>query len=498
MANNITKLDIFQDGNLIRIRPIDLRVRDMLFNVLRYQRREYVMGMRQQSGTIDSQPVFCYELIVQNGEEQAITNAGYLPRLLQALDEYGYEHALRNLRPRQNPARFAPYWPNIKRFELRPGQLETLQAVAANDRGRIWWPTGGGKSFLVPLICLLYPKLNIVVTTKHAAPLEDLYDNLSRYLPSVGIYHSKAKRTGRRVMCYSAGCLNHADPQATDMLIADELHELATDAMFERFVQFRHSKMFGLSANMDDRWDGADFELEGLFGPVIASLTYEAGVEQGSIVPITVSCRDVRMDVNPAEGYTEVAMRRHGIWRNTTRNELIADDARAFGDQQILITVSTFDHACHLKKLLPEFTMVYAPGEDKEVKLERYIKWGLLERDEPVMTRHRLAMLKKHFEEGRLKHVIATTVWNRGVNFRNLQVLIRADSVSSTIVDTQVPGRLSRTSPDGTKECGILVDYLDQFDERLARQARKRLADYRSHGWDVVLPVAKKKRGLVD
>lgn len=462
--------------------------------MLRYNRTEMLRRGYGKAATIESQPIECYTTVRQGNEPQLITNAGFLPRVENALSEHGYEVSVVNLRKPKHPERFEPCWDNIARFELRPGQMAVLQAVAESDRGRIWWPTGGGKSFLVPLICLLYPKLDIVVTTRHAAPLQDLYENLALHLPSVGIYHSLAKRTGRRVMCYSSGCLHYADAQNTDMVIADEVHELATDAMFERFAQFRQARMYGLSANVDDRWDGADFELEGLFGPVIASLSYEDGVRQGSIVPITVQMRDVFMDTNPCEGLSDVPLKRQGIWRNATRNALIAEDARSFDDeQQVLITVSTFDHACHLKSLLPEFTMVYAPGEDKETKLDRYAKWGLVSEDEPAMTRHRLVMLKKRFEDGRLKKVIATTVWNRGVNFRNLQVLIRADGMSSKIVDTQVPGRLSRTTENSDKPCGILIDYLDQFDFRMNRQARKRVADYRSLGWSVVMPAAKKK-----
>lgn len=497
MANEVTAdkvLKVFQDGNLIRIKNVDKRLHGILFTSLSYYRRSLVRGTNGRHSTIDTQPVSCVCTQELNGVTQAITNAGFLPRLVDILGEHGYQLELRKLR-KLYAEDHEPCWENIERFELRPGQREMLESVAASERGRIWWPTGGGKSFLVPLICLLFPKMNIVVTTKHMAPLLDLHDNLSTYLPSVGIYCSQKKKSGRRVMCYSSGCLQYADPQNTHMVIADELHELATDAMFERFAQFRYSKMFGLSANVDDRWDGADFELEGLFGSVIAALTYEAGVSQGSIVPIRVLLRNVFLDDNPAEGHVDIAQKRHGIWRNEARNELIAEDARAYDDeQQVLITVSTFDHACHLKKLLPDFTMVYAPTEDKEVKLDRYVKWGLLSKDEPEMTRHRLDMLKKRFEDGRLKKVIATTVWNRGVNFRNLQVLIRADGVASKIVDTQIPGRLSRTGTEGDKEYGILIDYLDQFDERLARAAKKRVADYKEKSWEIVMPEKKRIR----
>lgn len=445
--------------------------------------RDYANGKR-----IELQEVECFELITVGGELQLITSTGFLPKILKALKDKKIDSEVEDLSPKpKKPEIFEPYWPNVEKFDFRPGQKEVLQAVAAAERGRIWWATGTGKSYLIPLICKLYPHLSIVVTTKHQAVLKDLYANLCAHLPSVGIYHSGKKVLGKRVMCYSSGCLHHADPAKTHMLIADEVHELATAPMFERFAQFKYAKMFGLSANMDDRFDGADFELEGVFGPIITQMSYQDGVANGMIVPINVLWRNVHMDRNPAENYDGVPKLRNGVWRNRKRNMLIAKDANAYPDDQVLITVKTFDHACHLKQLLPDFELVYSPA-DKDADIDKYIKWGLLDKDEPRMSSARLERLKTMFEKRQLKKVIATTVWNRGVNFKELQVLIRADGGSSAIADTQIPGRLSRTTEKFDKHSGVLIDYMDQFDPSFARTASVRKSNYSSKGWNNIMP----------
>jgi len=92
-----------------------------------------------------------------------------------------------------------------------------------------------------------------------------------------------------------------------------------------------------------------------------------------------------------------------------------------------------------------------------------------------------------------LRKVIATSVWNRGVNFKNLEVLIRADAGSSVIDDTQIPGRLSRTTDDGEKICGILIDYMDQFDPTFKLKASKRKTTYKRKGWEQIVPEIKVK-----
>jgi superfamily II DNA or RNA helicase len=397
-----------------------------------------------------------------------VTNSGFLSRVTSQLEKANIDFEIKDYFKPKKPEIYVPNWAGLKGFDFRTGQKEVLETLSKIDRGRVWWATGTGKSFLIPLLCKLYPKLNIVVTTKHKAVMNDIYRNLCTYLPSVGIYHSSKKVTGKRVMCYSAGCLDSADIRNTHMLIADEVHELATDKMFEKFAKFKYARMFGFSANMDDRFDGADFELEGLFGPIVTSMTYQDGVRNDMIVPINAHWRNVFMDRNPCENSEGVMKLRKGIWRNRHRNALIAKDAQSYPDEQILITVKTFDHACHLKQLLPDFTLVYA-ADDKEADMDTYKKWKLIPLDEPKMSVDRLEQLKKQFESGKLRKVIATSVWNRGVNFHQLQVLIRADASSSAIDDTQIPGRLSRKTSEIDKPSGILIDYLDQCAVRFAQ-----------------------------
>lgn len=484
-------LQINKDGQLLRIRPVTSKVEQLLTNLLKYMRRRMLMTKyeRDMAGGkyMELEAIECYKLTRFNSELQLITNAGFLDRIVKALAENKIEYEVIDLYKPKNPGIYVPNWAGVKSFDFRPGQKEVLEALSQVDRGRVWWATGTGKSFLIPLVCKLYPKLNIVVTTKHKAVLNDIYKNLCSYLPSVGIYHSSKKVTGKRVMCYSAGCLGHADADTTHMVIGDEIHELATDQVIAQFARFKYAKMFGFSANMNDRFDGADFELEGLFGPVVTSLTYQDGVKQGVIVPIDVNWRNVYMDRNPCENSEGVVKLRKGIWRNRHRNGLIAKDALAFKDEQVLITVKTFDHACHLKQLLPDYTLVYA-ADDKEADMDTYIKWKLISPEEPKMSLNRLERLKTMFEKGELRKVIATSVWNRGVNFKELQVLIRADASSSAIDDTQIPGRLSRKTDKFDKSSGILIDYLDQFDDGLKRKAAIRKKNYADKGWNNIMP----------
>lgn len=91
--------------------------------------------------------------------------------------------------------------------------------------------------------------------------------------------------------------------------------------------------------------------------------------------------------------------------------------------------------------------------------------------------------LRQKFESGELKKVISTTTWKEGVDFEQLEYLIRADGATSEVNSTQIPGRLSRLF-DG-KRNGILIDFRDEFNDWARNRTARRLTTYRGHGWQI-------------
>jgi superfamily II DNA or RNA helicase len=89
--------------------------------------------------------------------------------------------------------------------------------------------------------------------------------------------------------------------------------------------------------------------------------------------------------------------------------------------------------------------------------------------------------IRKDFESGDLQKVIATTVWKEGVDFPDLEVVIRADGMSGYIVGIQMGGRLTRLSPKDK----ILIDFNDDFGPKLQDRADRRFDHYRKEGWQI-------------
>ena len=338
-------------------------------------------------------------------------------------------------------------------------------------------------TFLMGLTALLMPKARIDIVTKRVDILRnDVYPDLCQMLPDVGMVGGGNKsRTTHRVMCYTADSLHHSDFSA-DVVLVDECHEAAANEFCSRMLQYDHAHRYGFSAS-HERSDGRSPLLEALFGPIVFDQEYSEAVGRGLVAPIRVLWTPVDMSRNPAEGLYDAAKSRAAVWTNNHRNKLIVKDAREYGDDvQVLVTCDTIEHAMHLKRMMPDYTLVYADGGLDPVDRLTYIQQGFIPPNEPLIDLDRRKLLTAQFSAGQLKKVICTTVWNVGVDFPSLAVLIRADGSGSTVRSTQVPGRVARIHE--SKGVAEVRDYCDRFDQGCYQKACKRRKIYDSHGWE--------------
>jgi hypothetical protein len=234
------------------------------------------------------------------------------------------------------------------------------------------------------------------------------------------------------------------------------------------------------------------------FGPQIFSMTYKEAERLGLVVPIRVRWVPVWMQngINPARGKrTRNSRLRWGIWRNQERNAAIAADFRSHYDAstQVLMAVSTVEHAIFLWQHLPEFTLCH--GEIEEERFDGYKRAGLLPENFQSMTAERRDMMRTAFEEQVLKRVIATDIWSTGVDFEGLQVLYRCDARESPILDAQWPGRVSRIYEG--KGCGEVIDLVDRWDESFLRKSRTRKNHYDDYEWSQDWPRGRRQSNVV-
>jgi superfamily II DNA or RNA helicase len=492
------RVELLKAGNFFAVDPTTDKILELLDGQLSYVEKQTLHAKALYDALKVGAPrvrLIPTDLYTRDHKGRIVTLAGFRARVTRVLTVAGYDVRFSDLEPHPKPGVYRPDWAQLDPYELRHGQDEFLLKLASNECGRFDCPTGWGKSFMIGMVASIFRQARIDVVSKRIPVIEKtIYPELCGMLPSVGICTGSRKVLGRRVTCFSAGSLHKSDGKA-DILLWDECHEAAGDSFAAGIAKYTRARRYGLSASHDMRNDGKDARLEGIFGPVIYSLSYQEAEAHDLVVPIVVKWRSVHGDANICAGLVDTEKYRAGIWTNTHRNRLVAEDASSYKpDEQVLVVVDTIEHAVHLKKLLPGFTLVHAEGGMSERDRRYYVKHKLISPDEPEMTRRRLDALKNGFESGALKKVIATTVWNVGVNFRRLGVLVRADAGAAGSDDIQILGRVSRAFEG--KDFGVIHEYEDQFDSGYRAKACARERNYESRGFRNVHPPRPPKGSL--
>ena len=462
---------ILRAANLLQLSPVV----EELKAVLAYDKRVQLGGNARD---VSIQHIRLYR---QEGDK-LYTPAGLLRRACTALTNAKHTYTFTDGRKNPLPE------PELDCLsDLRSGQEEAMAHIIAGE-GIVEAPTGFGKSYLLKKIPQLWPTARVVVCTYSTDIASQLFADLKEAFPAEqlgrvgGGYCDPEKRI---VVCVDKSLLK-CRLDKIDIFVYDEVHRAAAEQTKGHISKIRGAKkMLGFSASPTGRGDNSDLETEALFGPLLCSFTYQQVQQTGALVPIEVylfSC----VNVPPASYVLSTALERNCIWRSNARNLEIQKAVRwaqehCGADCQIMISVKTVEHAVHLGKLLPDFTLVYA-GMDG-AKRQRWEQDGLLPAGVHPITLEQREQYRKQFAQGTLRRAIATSVWGTGVNFPQLNVLIRADAGSSSIANTQIPGRVTRPS-DG-KSVGLVLDFMDEFNDTLKRRSAKRVAAYRKKGWKI-------------
>lgn len=467
---------------------------------LTYEKRRSLHGEERRRASSPIEVTTCSAYCFDHRDRLA-TSIGMYHRLQTAYEAAGYTVTMNDIAPPANPEALEPNWDVLfdpsHGLTLAETQDQFIAVAAAQIQARLPGvfncAPGYGKSRMLTMLCLLFPKARIHIIAKSIAVLRDrLYPELSMYLPRVGIVGGGRRVKGHRIQLYGVDALHNSDGKA-DIVLADECHDFGAERASERMAIYDSSVNLGFSATPFSRSDGTNMTVEAIFGPEVFNIDYSKAVEIGRVVPLTVQWHDVILpgDVDPCEfvrADRDDLWKRAAYWQNTHRNSVIASVARGYDDDtQVLITCATLEHALFIQRQLPDFELIYAEhgftGPQGRRQYNNFMSWGIITPDfVPMNTERRMAMTSM-FEQGRLKKVIATTVFNVGVSFNALQVLIRADGGTTEIANTQIPGRVSRTLTDGTKTDGYVHDFCDQFNARAHRRAVARFTDYKQQNW---------------
>lgn len=406
------------------------------------------------------------------------TMPGFLYRVKNLLLTEGYTVELIDRRaPMPSPC-------YEKAFEgLRDYQLECAYVAIASGGGMISCPTGWGKTHIMAAIIKAFDpeelKIRGTPIVVVATPEQDItrkdYNDLVELLPDrkVGLVMGGVKRFSDDVQVVTLDSIQHIPPNDIGILIVDEVHTASSDKRTDMLMAAARAAKWGVSATPDGRYDGRDLVTEGLFGPVVYRRTYEQGVTDGALVPISVCWLEVPEPDIGMEKYLKYKTRngkyRNGLDRNDSHNQLVSDVLMKVDPQQYqtLCIMPHIDQMGEIVRRCPDVKYVHAQTNTDALLADGITNIKGISAAERRDTYQSMA-------SGDLRKVISTHVYKQGVNFPQLGIILNAGGGGGEIAAKQIPGRESRKIDESYgKERSYLVDFRHSWDMETNKHGKK-------------------------
>lgn len=375
----------------------------------------------------------------------------------------------------------------IRHYTPRPYQKDALNAAIKKGRGMIRMATGAGKTFVAGMIAAHY-NLPTMIYVIGKDLLYQFHKEMEKFLGiKVGIIGDGLCEIEKINVCSvwtaitSFGLkqsitLDDEDwtPEVTsvesknkikikkviensNVSIYDEAHFLATDTIQSIYkVGKKNRYVFGMSGT-DWRDDGADLLIESICGERIYNISASKLIESKFLVPAKISLLEVPPLVETLPKHYASVYSKY-ITNNEVRNSMIEDSARVLikKGRKVLILVRYLNHGRELAKQLSDIPLFFVNGEVDGLTREE---------------------VKKDFESGKLKCLIASSVFDIGVDIPSLDALILAGGGKSTVRALQRIGRVVRLFSG--KKFAIVVDFIDNA-RYLDKHSATRIAVYRT------------------
>lgn len=482
-------VDFAKDGNTLVCLSQNPSAHNLIRAQLQFRRTEFLQGFERTLAIKAGNPVVRSELcdlFDVDAWGRTVIRLGSFRKICKLFREAGLECRIFDYSPPPaNPLAYEIRYDLLEKIQFEGRQREIFLKMLAERMGILVAATGFGKTFLIRCLAQVMSRATIdIVSLGQELLFETIYPDLAVNGVNVGRVSGKFKSRGERVTVVSGDSV-HKRSGDVDILIVDEAHGMASKTRMPKLARYNRAWSYAFTATLE-RPDGAHQQLFPVFGDVLAEVSYEDAVAQNRVTPCVVIWRYVRMPSNPMDLLPPTAREdekeRTAVWQNRIRNQMIVEDMRRYQSEQVLTTCRTTEHVMAIRQLAPEFTPVFAAENMTDSEYARYVSMGCLSRDEFLPVPEQRGRITRDFSAGVLRKAIVTTLWNQGVNFNELSVLVQAAGHQSSTATVQAGGRPGRKHPD--KPYSIIHEYWDCFDESREKRAKQRAKDYAKLGFE--------------
>jgi len=428
--------------------------------------------------------------------------SGLLERVKAFYDEAGKTYEVVDKRPAKSIGTERHILENLKKLEKepRPYQMEILKVIDNNDRGIIKVATGGGKSLIAALIAAKLGKKTIIYVIG-----KDLLYQFHEFFSEVFDEEIGIIGDGKCVIkdiniasIWSVGQAIGLDKKdilldengdekevvkskyieinkmmkETKVHIIDECHMSACDTIQQIFKTSKAEHIYGLSGS-PWRDDGADLLIESILGKYIVNISASQLIKQGFLAQPLIRFRVVPPYPLFLDKVYPSVYKKYVV-ENEVRNGLVLDAAKTMVEKgyQTLVLFNSLKHGKILYELFQE-----------------HMNCALLDGNNDQEERDKV---KKDLMEHKIDCVLASKIFDIGVDIPSLSGLVIACGGKSTVKALQRVGRVIRKYPG--KKFSVIIDFVDQA-HFLQEHSKIRYKIYSSEdGFDVQLPSSVKWR----
>ena len=401
-------------------------------------------------------------------------STGLLDRVCSILDQNNIQYQVQDLRVRPQVQQPIP-----TNTTLRQDQEDVVNTCINSIRGIVALPTGWGKSFSqIELVCRL--NLPTVIVVHKLDIMQQFIDwfkdragidvgqvgngiiepkriTVAMIQTLANAFKIKSKEIKSEVIDMKGYSNIYSMCTQAQVLITDELHCMTDGNVWSKvFARFPNTYYrWGFSATPYKRLSG-ELLSGSIYGPIIAKESYLDCIKKGYLTkPEVLIYRYKQQGLPWGVKYQQAYKER--IVENEDRNLLICKIALDYFNKgkKTFIAVTHINHGRLLKQMLETVVgkgnVIFAEGSTSLEKRQEGIK---------------------DFENGG-KILIATSIYNEGVNIKSMDVLINARCSLSQTTFLQTLGRCLRLATG--KDIATIIDIQDQNVKYFAYHGRARL-----------------------
>lgn len=415
-------------------------------------------GAFNKAGEFDERKIKKVRLFTEN-DDKLLFYSGFLKEILEIIKDLKLPAEIVDKRIKLDKVEedLRSFFP--EEFSYTEHQEDALEAMLRTNCGIIKAPTSSGKSSII-IAYLKATNMKALILVSKVDLANQLYRNLKDAGLDTGLYTGKSAKDGKIVVATILSAKKVPYLSTFPLVIVDEAHHASSNSYQNFFKENPFNFRFGFSATPE----GTEKFKWALTRQFLGSILYEVDaqilMENKVLAKPTIYLinHDCRATLDWVTAY-EI-----NIIRDDERNHMIRKLVEEY-EVPTLIIVRYIEHGEQLNRIIDDsvFLSGSTPIEDRQQAI-------------------------KDFEKGKIKTIIATSIFNEGISINAIQLLVIASAGKSDVEVAQRLGRSLRIDPKRGKYEVDVYDFYDRGNKFTERHARQRIRIYRKSGFDVVLP----------